>query len=231
MKICVLISLLFSLSLAFAGVQVLKTPTGIPLDTSWKVKIYDFAKKNVIHPSWGITHSERNYHMTMELARQENMMIDEDVLFVASFLHDIGGIAPHEHEGVDHGVRSTQVIEPVLASAGFPMEKWPEVKEMIIGHVYYKPAQGSFATRAFRDADILDFLGTIGAARIFAITQEPGSQDKSLSATMKILQNFVNTLPAKCSLKACHKIANKRQLELLTILKNLDYQSLRGTAL
>lgn len=158
MKILTLLLLSFSTSLWAQS----STPTGILLDSPWKSSLYKFAQDNIKHPSWGITHSERNYQLTKKLAEKEEIIIDEDVLFAAAFLHDLGGLAPYEKPGVDHAVRSAEIAGPILEKMNFPMEKLTQVQEIILGHGYYNPATGSDVSKLFRDADILDFLGSIG---------------------------------------------------------------------
>jgi uncharacterized protein len=124
-----------------------------------------------------------------------------------------------------------EVIGPVLKETDFPMEKWPQVKEMILGHVYYQPALESLQAKAFRDADILDFLGAIGAARIFAITQEPGEVNPTLNNPFAILNKFVVSMAGKCSLKTSQDEALKREKELKLILESIAKQSFDGKAL
>ncbi len=207
-----------------------QTPTGIPLDTPWKKEIYTFAVKNVKHPSWGVAHSERNYNLARELAKTDGIVLDGDVLFAASFLHDVGGIGSFAKQGVDHAVRSVEIAEPLLAQWGFPAAKMAQVKEMILGHVYYQPAPASEAAQAFRDADILDFIGAIGIARIFAITQEPGTADPSLGSMAKLAREFADTLPAKCSLKASEAVSKRRQFESKLFLDRLHLETGKGLA-
>ncbi len=208
-----------------------QTPTGIPLDTEWKKSIYEFAVKNVRHPSWGIAHSERDYQVTKILGAKEHIDIDQDVLFAAAFLHDLGGLGTFEKEGVDHAVRSAELIEPMLLNWGFPMEKWPEVKEVVLGHTYYTKTPSGKLAQAFRDADVLDFLGTLGVARILAITQESGTSDLTLKPTVDILKSFSKTMADKCSLEACREMAKPRQQELDQFLDSLDKASFNHKAL
>jgi uncharacterized protein len=217
--------------LSLSAFAVDKTPTGIPLDTEWKKQIYSFAQKNVVHPSWGIAHSERDYQVTKALAQKETFALDEDVLFAAAFLHDIGGLAGFEKEGVDHAVRSVEVVEPLLPKWGFPMTKWPQVKEMILGHVYYGPAPSSLPAQAFRDADVIDFLGSMGVARILAITTEAGHASPVLKPLVDTLKSFANSMPGKCSLKACAEMAAPRKIEMQRFLNELDAESFSGLAL
>lgn len=211
--------------------EVKTTATGILIDTSWKNAIYDFSLKNVRHPSWGITHSERNYQVTKLLAEKEKVDIDLDVLFAASFLHDLGGLKGYEVEGVDHAVRSAQLAEKLLSESGFPMEKWAAVKEIILGHTYYTAIPKDKTAQLFRDADVLDFLGTIGVARILAITQEEGTSDSTLNPTVGILKQFVGSMGTKCISETCKELARPRVAELKQFLKRLDVESFAGKAL
>ena len=226
-----LIAFALSFSIQSMADTVSQTATGISLDTKWKQLVYEYAKANVKHPSWGLAHSERNYQVSLDIASKEGIAIDLDVLFVSSFLHDLGGIAGHEAEGVDHAVRSVELIEPLLKEWKFPMEKFDQVKEMILGHTYYGEKPKSLQAQAFRDADILDFLGTIGVARILAIAQEPGRSDGTLSPPVSILKSFSKSMADKCSLQACAKIAEPRKAELDQFLQSLDLQSFSGKAL
>lgn len=207
------------------------TPTGIPLNNAWKLQVYEFAKTNVKHPSWGLSHSERDYQVTLVLAQKEGIVIDRDVLFAAAFLHDVGGIPPFDQPGVDHAVRSVQVIEPLLSKWGFPMEKWTQVQEMVLGHTYYGPKPSSPQALAFRDADVLDFLGDIGVARILAVTQEPDRADGTLGPVVGTLQSFAKKMAKTCSLKSCIEVARPRQQELEQFLIHLNAESFGEKAL
>jgi uncharacterized protein len=207
------------------------TATGIPVDNAWKRQVYEYAQKNVVHPSWGIAHSERDYQLTKVLAAKEGIALDEDVLFASAFLHDLGGIGSFAVKGVDHGVRSAQLMEPLLREWGFPMEKWPLVKEMVIGHVYYAPASGSPAAKAFRDADILDFLGALGAARILAVTEEPGRASNTLEPIVDGIRNFSRSLPEKCTYASCRELAGPRVVEMQNFLDQVNKEDFSGQAL
>jgi len=218
----------FSCSMLAAKGEPNKTATGIPLDTDWKKSIYSFAQKNVVHPAWGINHSERDYQVTKSIAQNEKLDLDEDVLFAAAFLHDVGGIPPYYDKNIDHAIRSVQVIEPLLPQWRFPMEKWPAVKDMILGHTYYGPLPSLAISKAFRDADILDFLGNIGTARILAITQDPIMGKPTLQPMLDTLTDFTQSMPPKCSYSTCRSMAGPRVVEMLAFLKGLSLESING---
>jgi uncharacterized protein len=205
--------------------EMKSTPTGILIDTSWKKAIYDFSLKNIHHPSWGISHSERDYQMTKILAEKEKIELDLDVLFAASFLHDLGGIKGYEKEGVDHAVRSADLAEQLLSETAFPNEKLKFVKEMILGHTYYTAIPKNKPAQLFRDADVLDFLGIIGVSRILAIPSE------NLNSTVKTLNIFSKTIASKCISDSCKELAVPRQAELTQFLNSLNEESFKGKAL
>ena len=225
----------FSCSICIRDTQPLSTTetsaTGIPLDSAWKVSVYNFARKNSVHPAWGIAHSERDYQIAQLIAKNESITMDDDVLFAAAFLHDLGGLQAFALSGVDHAQRSVVVIEPLLEVWGFPMQKWTGLKEMILGHTYYGPKPASKSATAFRDADILDFLGTIGVARMLSVTLETGFSDGTLRPVVSTLDTFAQTMASKCSLKACEKIASPRQKEMRDFLDKLNAYSFGGKAL
>ena len=222
----------FSLDLTNLQLNDIKaTPTGILIDSPWKNAIYDFAQKNVRHPSWGIAHAERNYQVTKLLAEKEKVELDFDVLFAASFLHDLGGLKGYEVAGVDHAIRSVELSESLLSEAGFPMDKWPAVKEIILGHTYYTAIPANKTAQLFRDADVLDFLGAIGVSRILAITSEEGTSDSTLNPTVGILDSFSKNMASKCISEFCKEIAKGRQLELTEFLKALNKETFNKKAL
>lgn len=98
------------------------TPLGIPLDAPWKQTIYDMAHSKFIHPAWGWQHSERNYLVAVELAKDDALAIDRDVLFAAAFLHDMSAFMPCKDTKMEHGDCAAQQSGAILRSAGFPMQ-------------------------------------------------------------------------------------------------------------
>lgn len=199
--------------------------------SDWKEVVHAFATKNLTHPSWGLAHAERNYRMTKILAEREKVDVDLDVLYAASFLHDLGGLKEFEKVGVDHAVNSAELAEKILSEAGFPMDKFSEVKEIILGHTYYTKAPTGKLAQLFRDADVLDFLGNIGITRILAITSEEGVADGTLKPTVNMIKSFSKSMAEKCISDSCKEIAKPRQAEMVHFLKVLNAQTFNGIAL
>jgi len=199
------------------------TPAGIPLDSPWRRAVYEQANTRLQHPSWGVRHSERNYLLGMALARAEGLAVDEDVLFAAAVLHDWGGIAPFAVSGVDHAARSVELAEPFLTEAGFPMEKFPAVRAAILGHMYDKEPEGAEAV-VLHDADALDFLGALGAARLLAATGEADDYDLAL----RRIERFAVDIPPRLRTTAARGMATQRVAVMSEFLARLRAETPEG---
>jgi uncharacterized protein len=204
------------------------TATGIPLDAAWKIKIYKFATAKFHHPAWGWQHSERNYRIALEVAHGDGLTVDTDVLFAACFLHDMAAYPPYEKLGVEHGDRAAQTSGAVLRSAGFPMEKLPAVQAAERGHMYYRNPGGDPAAIALHDADSLDFLGTIGAARLLALT---GEKAPSFAPAVASLRQLLHDIPPRLITRTARKIGAQRAAELGRLLDELTAETFDGKAM
>ncbi|WP_439476156.1 HD domain-containing protein [Brevundimonas sp.] len=199
------------------------TPAGIPLDSPWRRTVYEQANTHLRHPSWGVRHSERNYVLGMTLAEAEGLNVDADVLFAAAFLHDWGGIEPFASRGVDHAVRSVELAEPFLTDAGFPMEKFPAVRAAILGHMYDKEPEGSEAV-VLHDADALDFLGALGAARLLAATADRPDYDQALGR----IKRFAVDIPPRLKTAAARDMATQRIAVMTDFLAEVRRETPEG---
>lgn len=204
------------------------TATGIPLDAPWKIKIYKFAVARFHHPAWGWQHSERNYRIALEVAHGDGLTVDTDVLFAACFLHDMAAYPPYEKQGVEHGDRAAQTSGAVLRAAGFPMEKLPAVQAAERGHMYYRDPGGDPAAIALHDADSLDFLGTIGAARLLALTGEKAS---SFAPAVASLRQLLHDIPPRLITKTARRVGAQRAAELQRLLDELTAETFDGKAM
>lgn len=202
------------------------TASGIPLDAPWKVTVYDFARKTLRHPAWGWQHSERDYQLAIIVARGDALTVDTDVLFAAAMLHDMAGFPPYEKKGMEHGDRAAETAEPILREAGFPMQKYPLVQAAMRGHMFYSNAGTIPEAIALHDADSLDFLGTVGAARILALT---GEQKPDIQAAIKTLRSFAHDIPPKLVTNTAKRMGAQRAAELTTFLDSLQTESFNNT--
>lgn len=204
------------------------TVTGIPLDAQWKVKIYHLARAKFLHPAWGWQHSERNYQVAMRLAKGDGLKVDPDVLFAASFLHDMAAFPPYAKAGMEHGDRAAQTSEAVLRDAGFPMSKFAAVQAAERGHMYYSNPGAVPEAIVLHDADSLDFLGSIGAARMIALT---GEKARDFGPAVSSLRALLRDVPARLLTKTGRRIGAQRVADLQKLLDDLRSETLGGKAM
>ncbi|SFS76246.1 HD domain-containing protein [Brevundimonas viscosa] len=192
------------------------SPAGIPAAAPWRAAVLAHAMEHFQHPGWGWRHSERDYLLAMAVAEAEGLAVDPDVIFAAAFLHDWGGIEPFAAPGVDHAERSVELAEPFLREAGFPMDKFPAVRAAILGHMYDREPEGPEAV-ALHDADLLDFLGATGAARMLAVTGERPDYDQALGR----IERFAAELPDQLKTSAAREMAAPRVAAMTAFLEAL----------
>jgi uncharacterized protein len=213
---------------AAAGDTPPVTATGIPLDAPWKVTVYALARAKFLHPAWGWQHSERNYDVALELARSDGLTVDRDVLFAAAFLHDMAAFMPCAEAHLEHGDCAAQQSGAILRDAGFPMEKFPPVAAAERGHMYYRDPGSVPEAIVLHDADSLDFLGDIGAARMISLT---GEKAPSFASAVKSLRAFLLEIPPRLITRAAKRIGAQRAAELAQLLQVLDVQTFGGKAM
>ncbi len=188
--------------------------------SDWRANVLAFAESHLQHTAWGPAHGQRDYEMTLSLARAEGVPVDDDALYAAAYLHDMGGLPPYAKAGVDHGDRSIQLVDSILRDAGFPMEKAPLVKEIIDHHQYYRPPDTLAVAVLFRDADILDFLGAIDVARILSLTTREKFTSDLPHAVAAVRQNMLQ-MPGLLQSATAKKEGAKRVLEMQRFLNEL----------
>lgn len=204
------------------------TATGIALDAPWKVTVYQLVRSTFKHPAWGWQHSERNYRIALALAQGDGLKVDDDVLFAAAFLHDMGAFQPCADPKMEHGDCAALSSEAILRSAGFPMQKYAAVAAAERGHMYYRNPGTQPEAIVLHDADSLDFLGVIGAARMLSLT---GSAKPDFAPAVKSLRSFLNDIPPKLVTRTARAMAAVRVAELRQLLDALDREAFNGTAM
>ncbi len=197
------------------------TAGGIPLSAPWRATVYAHARGKLLHPAWGWRHSERDFLLARQIAREEGLTIDEDVLFAAAFLHDAGAIAPFARDGVDHAVRSAELAEPLLRQARFPMAKFPAVKAAILGHMFDKPAGAGDEAIVLHDADALDFLGATGIARRLSVTGAAADMDGAFERLEKVYEE----IPARLVTGAAKRMAIPRLVAMRAFFDQLKRET------
>ncbi len=189
----------------------------------WKEGLLEFSER-FQHTAWGTAHYKRVYEMAIHIARIENKAIDEEALFAAALIHDMGAFKPYKDPEKDHADRSAELCREVLLEKGFPESKMPLVEDIISHHMYYSSAGKSYEAIIFRDADILDFLGAVGITRILSITGFDNWAPDLISA-VKLLEEFYEELPGKLITNEAKKIGEDRKLEMEYFIKQLKLET------
>lgn len=180
------------------------------------------------HPAWGLAHCQRVYELAMQLGGDR---VDEEIIYAAAMTHDFGAYPEYREEGTDHAVRSTVVVRAFLNEVGFPADKIDRVIETIRGHMFYdSPDESLLEAVVFHDADVLDFMGTIGTARLISIV---GLDDwaKTLPDAIALIEQFSDDLPDKVYTDTAKEMAGQRAQEMKDFLATLRQQTMNLASL
>ena len=191
----------------------------------WREVVRQFAAQHFKNPAWGYSHSVRDYTLARELAEADHATFDDDVLFAAAYLHDMAAFAPwdREKEGIDHADEGARVIDTVLTGTGFPATKMDAVRSAIRTHMFDRTPVGPEALY-LHDADALDWLGAVGAARVIALVDPNGGEPDGPKA-VKMLENNLAQVPSRVLSPAGKKRVPRLQQELAEFLKDLRRES------
>lgn len=190
---------------------------------NWRTAVQRFAKDNLKHPAWGFSHSARDYQLAKELATEDGVTIDDDVLFAAAWLHDVAAFAPFRKPGVDHQDQAANLVESMLADTGFPMGKIEAVRGAIRTHMTGRDPIGPEAIY-LHDADALDWLGAIGVAREFGRIDAAGGSPTGPEA-VEALEESLKQVPKRIVSKAGKARVPQRVRELEQFLRDLRSES------
>lgn len=222
-----LLALTFT-SPAFPAGAPAATAGGIPLDAPWKVRIYELAHSRFVHPAWGWQHSERDYLMAVRLAQGDGLHVDTDVLFAAAFLHDMSAFMPCPGPKIEHGECAARQAPKILRGTGFPMQKLAAVQAAERGHMFYSDPGSDPNAIVLHDADSVNFLGDLGAARLIALT---GDKAPSFGPALKTLRGFVQKIPPRLITRTARRIGAARAAELQKFLDGLQGETFGGKAI
>ena len=194
-----------------------------PSESNWRAVIDQFAKEHFNNPAWGYSHCLRDYQLARELAAADHAKLDDDVLYAASYLHDMAAFEPWEKAGVDHQDRAAEIVDTVLKNTGFPMKKIDAVRGAIRTHMYERNPVGPEALY-LHDADALDWLGAIGVARIFGLVDPHGAKPTG-PEVVPMLESNLAKVPSRVLSPAGKARVPERTEQLQTFLRELRKQS------
>lgn len=172
-------------------------------------------------------HQPRLYHLTRLVG--EGKRYDDDVVYAAAWLHDLGVFLGHRPEELsaleiwDSVCYAMEQAPAVLLRAGFPAEKIPAVVETIRTH-QPQADPGAMEGIVLRDADILEQLGSIGIMRIAAKIGRDTRFSTFTHAASALRRNLAE-LPNKLRLESAKLLAQPRVALLQAFLKELDEEA------
>lgn len=165
---------------------------------------------------YGANHSKRLVEIVHEIG--SGMDYDRAVIETAAALHDWGAYAPFAKSGIDHVVRSVEVVRPFMAEAGYAPDFIEKVMECVANHHNGLPEK-SLEARLFSDADAIDYLGVVGVLRDFSKSNR--DMRKAYQSAKKRAECYGDII---CT-DAARKIAEARIQDSLKMLKNLETES------
>jgi HD superfamily phosphodiesterase len=169
---------------------------------------------------WALSHVHR-VRCLAELIGVD-LCYDQHALAIAIYLHDWGAFPCYRQVGVEHAVRSREVVEVDILPQ---MDLTPEQVILILDAIErhdYRDSRPVTSTEALllREADFLDFLGALGFARVFAW----GPND--LAGCYRRMLSLRDALRDRFSLPRAQELAEERLARLAQCLDWLEEESL-----
>lgn len=134
-----------------------------------KLTLDDIIQRTLdVGEDWAVAHAKRLLRLVEHIG--PDIPYDQDVMEFAAYMHDWGAFPCYIEKGVEHAVRSREVVEAeILPQLDLTPAQKGILLEAIELHDYrdMRPTQSNEAL-LLREADMLEFLGMIGMAREFA---------------------------------------------------------------
>ena len=134
---------------------------------NWRQTLTDYIRTQAL-PVDKFSHQPRLYALACRLAGEQPF--DDDVLFAACWLHDLGvfiGHRPTDPAALGQWDNVAYILgraPALLAQWAFPAEKIPAVVAAIAQH-HAKARPADLTARLLHDADVLELLGATGLLR------------------------------------------------------------------
>lgn len=153
---------------------------------------------------WATAHARRLLELIKDIG--QDAAYDEHVITLAAYLHDWGAFPRYSEKGVDHALRSRQVVEEeILPRLDLTASRGAVLLEAIELHDYRDTRQPKSAEALLlREADMLEFLGMIGMARDFA------RGPKDVAACFRRILTRRADIENRLTLPRAREIANTR---------------------
>lgn len=193
---------------------------------NYRERLVDYIRAQAKPPD-KFSHQARLYALARRIARGHKY--DDDVLFAAAWLHDLGvfiGHRPEEPKALaawDNVAYAIAKAPAILKRFGFPFKKLPAVVEAIRTH---QPAAKpvSYEAVVLRDADILEQLGAVSVLRTVSKVGRD-TRFVRFSDALAVLQRSVKTLPGQLRLSSARRLAKPRAKALGQFLKAAEAEA------
>jgi uncharacterized protein len=189
----------------------------------WRESVVAYIRAEAL-PKDKFGHQPRLYALACRLG--EGMEFDDDILFAAAWMHDLGvflGHRPQDPEQLacwDHVPYTIARTRELLPGWGFPVEKLAGVEEAIRTH-QAKDEPLLVEAVLLRDADILEQLGAIGAVRAVVKVGRDTRYD-TYSSVIPVLRRAVEELPGQLRLQTSKDLAASRVEFLCVFISALE---------
>jgi|SRR5579862_2897157 len=174
-------------------------------------KIIEYIRAQA-NPPDKFSHQARLFELARSLAGPQ--AFDEDVLFAAAWMHDLGVFIGHRPEDPnalarwDNVAYALEKTPAILTELSFPREKISAVLEVMRTHL---PSSDpvSFEGVLLRDADILEQLGSVGILRTVS---KVGRDTRfiTFADAIRVLEKNARELPKMLKLPAAKEAAKER---------------------
>lgn len=196
------------------------------MTTGWRERVIEYIRSEAL-PVDKFGHMPRLYALAVRLGA--GMEFDDDVVFAAAWMHDLGVFLGHrpsdpaELARWDHVPFTVARSRELLAGWGFPAEKLDAVAEAIRTH---QPNDEPDSTEAIllRDADILEQLGAVGALRAL-VKIGRDTRFPTYTSVLPVLRKAANELPGKLRLKAARELAAPRAEFLQQLIARIEEEA------
>jgi uncharacterized protein len=177
----------------------------------YRAAIADYIRTEAKPPD-KFSHQPRLYALACALA--EGKPFDDDVVYAAAWMHDLGVFIGHRPEDLaalaswDNVAYAMKETPRLLCQFGFPEAKISAVVEAIRTHQpHAKPT--SFEATLLRDADILEQLGAVGILRTVSKVGRD-TRFVQFEDALRLLQRNADQLPGQLQLESARRLAKER---------------------
>ena len=192
----------------------------------WRESVVEYIRAEAL-PADKFGHQPRLYALACRLGQE--MLYDDDILFAAAWMHDLGvfiGHRPEEPEELarwDHIPYTMAKSQELLKSWGFPAAKLQQVAHSIRTHQAQDEPELVEAT-LLRDADILEQLGAIGIMRA-VVKVGRDTRYETFTSVLPVLKRALEELPGKLRLGASKDLAAARVEVLRHFISSIEEEA------